>query len=364
MYYILKDEKCDCGGDIVVTNHKGYVNNCRCNNCSREFCLPQEKYNEFVKVNCIAKEEALTVLECSSKGDKRFSALYAKVYVDGVFDSIENHYQKSKVFKNQEGKLIQYKNWKEAKGKCPVAFNISGYYLPLRFGKMFYSLLWYKYLKSNPSLENVLEQFDTYKDMFRSKNAHVCQADILKNYMKNSQGRRYLKEQRGIALYNSGKELLDILKGKDTIIIEHGDVLTGYAHIIAHQVNSQGVMGSGIAKSIKETYPKAYAEYLKHPLMKDKSILGECMIVNCESKIIANIFGQFYYGRNPNTVYTDYNALKKGLKTLKYYAVKNNLIVSMPYQIGCGLSNGDWDNVVCPMIKEIFSDYYVILYKL
>jgi len=36
------------------------------------------------------------VLECSSRGDKRFSALYAKVLAFGVRDTIENHYQKSK----------------------------------------------------------------------------------------------------------------------------------------------------------------------------------------------------------------------------------------------------------------------------
>ena len=36
------------------------------------------------------------ILECSSKGDKRFSALYAKVKVFGVYDSIENHYQNCK----------------------------------------------------------------------------------------------------------------------------------------------------------------------------------------------------------------------------------------------------------------------------
>ena len=30
-------------------------------------------------------------LECSSKGDKRFSALYAKIVFNGKYKNIENH---------------------------------------------------------------------------------------------------------------------------------------------------------------------------------------------------------------------------------------------------------------------------------
>lgn len=364
MEYVLKDTKCRCGGDIVVTSYEGYVNNGMCSCCFKGMCLPGEKYDEFVKENCIPYTQTKKVLECSSKGDKRFSALYAKVSVNNLFDSIENHYQKAKVFKNENGELIQYDNWKDAKGKKPIAFNISGCYLPLRFGAMFYSLMWYKYLKTNPSLETVLEQFDVYNDLFKSKNSYVCQADVLRDYMEDKNGIRYEKDKRGISLYNSCNELIDILNKTNTVIIENGDALFGYPHIVAHQVNSQGVMGSGIAKGIKENYTKAYTEYLKHPLMKDRKILGECQIVDCENKIVANIFGQFFYGRTPNVVYTDYTALRKALTTLKEYSKANNLIVSMPYLIGCGLANGDWNNIVYPMIKEIFLDYYVILYKI
>lgn len=38
----------------------------------------------------------MKILECSSKGDKRFSAFYAKIKVFGIYDSIENHYQNCK----------------------------------------------------------------------------------------------------------------------------------------------------------------------------------------------------------------------------------------------------------------------------
>ena len=53
------------------------------------------------------------ILECSSKGDKRFSALYAKVKVFGVYDSIENHYQNCKRDINNQvvGKGKKYIRW-------------------------------------------------------------------------------------------------------------------------------------------------------------------------------------------------------------------------------------------------------------
>jgi hypothetical protein len=48
---------------------------------------------------------------------------------------------------------------------------------------------------------------------------------------------------------------------------------------------------------------------------------------------------------------------------LKEEAKKQGLRVALPYNIGCGLANGEW-SVVEPMIEEVFSDYEVMLYKL
>ena len=51
-------------------------------------------------------------LECSSKGDKRFSAFYAFVEFNGKYDSIEHHYQNckrnSKHQPCQKGEYVSY----------------------------------------------------------------------------------------------------------------------------------------------------------------------------------------------------------------------------------------------------------------
>ena len=40
-----------------------------------------------------------------------------------------------------------------------------------------------------------------------------------------------------------------------------GNVLDSNADVIIHQVNCQGVMGSGVAKQVKDRYPVVYEMY-------------------------------------------------------------------------------------------------------
>lgn len=144
----------------------------------------------------------------------------------------------------------------------------------------------------------------------------------------------------------------------------NGDMLDAKEDLLGHQVNCQSVMGSGIAKLLKDKYPNLLVEYKeycsKHTTPAE--LLGKCQIVKVGSKQMANLFGQLNYGRQ-KTLYTDYEALRTALVALKNYAVQNSLSVALPYNIGCGLANGDWQ-IVSGIIEEVFSDYEVTLYKL
>lgn len=364
MEYVLKETICPkCSGKIIVLSYKNLVDVGRCSVCLSDMILPPEPYDSFVKENCEPfLEEEPKILECSSKGNKLFSALYAKVTVNGVIDSIENHYQKSKVFLI-DGSLKTYDNWKDAKGKCPIAFKVNDFYLPIQYGEQYYKLLWYKYLQKNKHLEAILLEYDDYKDSFKSKRAKVCQADVIRNYMQDANGDKYTEKLRGKNLYNQCKDLLDILYHKNPCIMVDGDIFDTYAHIIGHQTNAQGAMGKGIALEIKKAYSKAFNHYVY--LCKNKPIeelMGECQIVDCSTKIIANLFGQERWGFNKNTVYTNYDAIEKALTSLCNYAKSNNLIVSIPYKMGCKNANGDWEEVL-KRIKRAFKNYYVLIYK-
>lgn len=142
-----------------------------------------------------------------------------------------------------------------------------------------------------------------------------------------------------------------------------GNILYCTEDIICQQVNHQGVMRAGLANQIANKYPdivKGYRRFCKtYPFEKIK----DCGLVNFfeGDKLIANIFGQEYYGRDER--YTDYEALTSGLETVWRVAVYDLLSIAIPYKIGCGLGGGDW-NIVEGIIRNCFFDYEVTIYKL
>jgi len=161
------------------------------------------------------------------------------------------------------------------------------------------------------------------------------------------------------------------------IKIIEGNILNATEDIICHQVNCRGKMGSGLAKQIRNKYPNVYESYVKlvnwqkeeynKGLAKNKSLLGNIQFVDCsDGKVIANLFGQEGYGRDKQ--YTDYTALRKSLESL-YETVTcdyNTLYgksIAIPYNLGCGLAGGNW-NIVYEMIKQIFYNYEITIYKL
>lgn len=145
-----------------------------------------------------------------------------------------------------------------------------------------------------------------------------------------------------------------------------GDLLQSDCNVICHQVNCQGVMGSGIAKSIREKYPTVYQRFLQRH--KDVgSHLGDIDIirvngVNSDYTYIANLYSQNHY--LPRIIcHTDYDAFQKCLQKLKaelsglgetcFPNIKFK--IGFPDHIGCGLAGGNW-NTVQKIIEEEFRD--------
>ena len=100
-------------------------------------------------------------LECSSRGDKRFSAFYARI--DGR--SIENHYQAAKRFEDGSTGLT----WRQAKGRKAVN--------QAECAEL-YRLLWVAYIEANPHLLPIIQQASGLSDMF-GQPGHCCQATEL-----------------------------------------------------------------------------------------------------------------------------------------------------------------------------------------
>lgn len=167
-----------------------------------------------------------------------------------------------------------------------------------------------------------------------------------------------------------------------------GNLFDSKAQLVVHQVNCQGVMGSGVAKQVATLYPHVeveYRKYIRHCKKNGNKPLGTVQYVpvdnwslimvdtmkntdvieyDKEYQYICNLFGQSDYGYNGEQ-YTNLKALKNGLYDIKDKAKKLNAKIAMPYKIGCCRGGADWDNVVFPMIKKVFgNDIDVELWRL
>lgn len=130
------------------------------------------------------------------------------------------------------------------------------------------------------------------------------------------------------------------------------------AGIIVHQVNCQGVMGTGLAKQIKLTYPRVFDEYSnKTWKLGDIQVLyvGDLTGTNL---YVCNLAGQDSFGRDKR--YTDYKAVRTGLKNLeawrdlhqrKMHEFLTQEYIYIPYKIGCNNGGGDW-SIVSNIIEE------------
>lgn len=134
--------------------------------------------------------------------------------------------------------------------------------------------------------------------------------------------------------------------------IINGNLLDSDADIIAHQVNCQSKMGSGVAKAIRDKYPEVYKEYMT---FKPK-VLGKTQIVMCnDGKCVANLYAQENYGYDGKQ-YTDTKALFQCLVKLREFAkMTRKETVAMPYGIGCGLGGASWEEVES-ILKVIFKE--------
>ena len=156
---------------------------------------------------------------------------------------------------------------------------------------------------------------------------------------------------------------------------EIGDMFASDVNVFVHQVNCKGIMGSGVAKQVRDLFPDSYSEYKR--ICRDESykdvLLGGVTAVPefyAGRKVyVANLFAQNEYGRDKRC-YTDYDAFRKSLMLLRDNTlpiierdIGSKPKIAMPYRIGCDRGGGDW-NTVYRIIEEELGDYDVTLYEL
>lgn len=139
------------------------------------------------------------------------------------------------------------------------------------------------------------------------------------------------------------------------MIHEHeGNLLHVQEGVIVHGCNARGVMGSGVARQVRNLWPGAFYAYRKE---YERAGLqpGDVIYYKARERlIIANAITQRDYGRDTLTQYVDYDAIRACFEKVLVVARRLQLPVHFPL-IGCGLGNGDW-KVVSKIIDETIPD--------
>ena len=104
-----------------------------------------------------------------------------------------------------------------------------------------------------------------------------------------------------------------------SIIYIEKDITTVDNGVVAHGVNCQGVMNSGVAKAIRNKWPLAYERFKRHP--KGKEALGQADIIHMpeEEIIVVNCYTQLFYGYGGGK-YADASAVEKSMNRVMQIA--------------------------------------------
>ncbi len=135
-----------------------------------------------------------------------------------------------------------------------------------------------------------------------------------------------------------------------------GDLLTCDVDLICHQTNFHGVMGGGVALSIRNKLlsRNMYMEYERICAEQGRELLGTVQYLPAKTRyLIVNCFCQDDRVQDDGGI-TRYDCMRKCLEQVEAYARQHAYRVALPGFIGCGIAGGDW-NTVRQIIDEVFS---------
>lgn len=159
-----------------------------------------------------------------------------------------------------------------------------------------------------------------------------------------------------------------------------GDLLS-HKGPIAHGLNCQGKMGSGVAKAIRSKYPHHYEDYIAalNGFFPPSSNLNKGLYIdacfqtktyppivvtqNYQGKpFLYGLLTQINYGYDKKTVYVDYGLIEVAFTQLNKLLANSGETLGIP-KIGAGLGGGDW-KVIEAIINEVTPDIDIVVYEL
>ncbi|MCL9638307.1 macro domain-containing protein [Bacillus zanthoxyli] len=124
------------------------------------------------------------------------------------------------------------------------------------------------------------------------------------------------------------------------------DLFESPAQVLVNTVNTVGVMGKGIAKRFKQTYPEMFTQYQKYCEHKVLDV-GKLWIYKSPHKWVLNFPTKKHWRQPSKLVYIE-SGLKKFVAT---YQDKGITSISFPL-LGCGNGGLDWESEVKPLMEK------------
>ncbi len=142
-----------------------------------------------------------------------------------------------------------------------------------------------------------------------------------------------------------------------------GDITQTELKYIAHGVNCQNKMGSGVARALYEKFPKVKTQYHTFcaPVGYKHELLGRVHKVEYPTKTIYNLFTQLNFGYDGKK-YVNYAAIVQCFtKLLNQCNIQEPIAIP---KIGCGLAGGDWKFVEQLINDTVGDDLEIWVYYL
>lgn len=137
--------------------------------------------------------------------------------------------------------------------------------------------------------------------------------------------------------------------------IRYGDLFSVSEGYILHGCNAQGVMGSGVARIVRDRYPIAFEQYRRRYDTVSLNLGDVIPVIVSPTLVIINGVTQHLFGRDGGP-YVNYAALHSVFEDSVKIA-QSDLVpctdLHLPL-VGGGLGGGDCDRII-EMMQDVFS---------
>lgn len=147
----------------------------------------------------------------------------------------------------------------------------------------------------------------------------------------------------------------------------HGDLMKAPETVIIQGCNAQGVMGSGVAKLLRDADEEIFTKY-RAVYDTQGLVVGDVVFVPSKplGKLVINAITQEFYGREPDTVYVSYEGLAEAFIKINDHAKTFDIFGGEPPRfalplIGAGLAQGKW-SIISEIIEQLSTNFVPVVY--